>query len=74
MVAFDFFKELHFSTKFARKDSAKICKMAKSVKREVVLHSYANTLREYQKSQDEMKSEARDKALIVRNQTLTDGA
>ena len=70
MVAFDFFKELHFSTKFARKDSAKICKMAKSVKREVVLHSYANTLREYQKSQDEMKSETRDKALAACNERM----
>jgi hypothetical protein len=29
---------------------------------------YANTLREYQKSQDEMKSDARDKALTARNQ------
>ena len=29
----------------------------------VTKEEYANTLREYQKSQDEMKSEARDKAL-----------
>ena len=28
---------------------------------------YANTLREYQHSQDEMKSEARDKAMAARN-------
>ena len=28
---------------------------------------YANTLREYQKSKDEMNSDARDKALAVRN-------
>jgi hypothetical protein len=31
---------------------------------------YANTLREYQKSQDEMKSEARDNALAARNQRM----
>jgi hypothetical protein len=34
----------------------------------VTKDEYTNTLREYQKSQDEMKSEARDKALAVRNQ------
>ena len=34
----------------------------------VTKEQYANTLREYQKSRDEMKSEARDKALAVRNQ------
>ena len=34
----------------------------------VTKDEYANTLREYQKSQDEMKSEARDKALASRNQ------
>ena len=34
----------------------------------VTKEEYANTLREYQKSQDEMKSEARDKALASRNQ------
>jgi TPR repeat protein len=34
----------------------------------VAKDEYANTLREYQKSQDEMKSEARDKALAARNQ------
>ena len=33
----------------------------------VTKEQYANTLREYQKSQDEMKSEARDKALAARN-------
>ena len=31
---------------------------------------YANTLREYQKSQDEMKSDARDKARVLRNQRM----
>ena len=36
----------------------------------VTKEEYANTLREYQKSQDEMKSEARDKALAVRNQRM----
>ena len=34
----------------------------------VTKDEYANTLRAYQKSQDEMKSEARDKALVVRNE------
>ena len=34
----------------------------------VTKEEYANTLREYQKSQDEMNSEARDKALSARNQ------
>ena len=33
----------------------------------VTKDEYANTLRQYQKSQDEMKSEARDKALVARN-------
>ena len=33
----------------------------------VTKDEYANTLREYQKSQDEMKSDARDKALALRN-------
>ena len=33
----------------------------------VTKEQYANTLREYQKSQDEMKSEAREKALAARN-------
>ena len=32
----------------------------------VAKDQYATTLREYQKSQDEMKSEARDKALVAR--------
>ena len=36
----------------------------------VTKEEYANTLREYQKSQDEMKSDARDKALAVRNQRM----
>ena len=31
---------------------------------------YANTMREYQKSRDEMKSDVRDKALAVRNQRM----
>ena len=34
----------------------------------VTKDQYANTLREYQKSQDEMKSEARDKARAIRRQ------
>ena len=34
----------------------------------VTKEQYANTFREYQKSRDEMKSEARDKALAARNQ------
>ena len=34
----------------------------------VIKEEYANVLREYQKSQDEMKSEARDIALAARNQ------
>ena len=33
----------------------------------VTKEQYANTLREYQKSQDEMKSDARDKAWAARN-------
>ena len=33
----------------------------------VTKEDYANTLREYQKSQDEMKSKARDKAQAFRN-------
>ena len=36
----------------------------------VTKEEYANTLRAYQKSQDEMKSEARDKALTERNQRM----
>ena len=38
----------------------------------VTKEEYANTLREYQKSQDEMTSEARDKALAARNQRMGD--
>ena len=34
----------------------------------VAKDQYANTLREYQKSQDEMKSKARDKARAIRGQ------
>ena len=34
----------------------------------VTKEEYANTLREYQKSQDETKSDARDTALTARNQ------
>ena len=34
---------------------------------DVTKDEYANTLREYQKSQDEMNSDARDKALTARN-------
>ena len=36
----------------------------------VTKEEYANTLREYQKSQDEMKSDARDKAWAARNALL----
>ena len=36
----------------------------------VTKEEYANTLREYQKSQDETKSDARDKALTARNQRM----
>ena len=36
----------------------------------VTKEQYANTLREYQKSQDEMTSDARDKALTARNQRM----
>ena len=36
----------------------------------VTKDQYANTLREYQKSQDEVKSDARDKALTARNQRM----
>jgi TPR repeat protein len=36
----------------------------------VTKEEYANTLREYQKSQDEMTSDARDKALTARNQRM----
>ena len=36
----------------------------------VAKDEYANTLREYQKSRDEMKSDARDKALTARNQRM----
>ena len=36
----------------------------------ITKEQYANTLREYQNSQDEMKSDARDKALAVRNQRM----
>ena len=38
----------------------------------VTKEEYANTLREYQKSQDETKSNARDKALTARNQRMDD--
>ena len=44
-------------------DMVKVGYMAGDVTKE----QYANTLREYQKSQDEMKSDARDKALAARN-------
>ena len=37
---------------------------------QVTKEEYANTLREYQKSQDEMKSDARDKALAARNERM----
>ena len=36
----------------------------------VIKEDYANALREYQKRQDEMKSDARDKALAARNQIM----
>ena len=36
----------------------------------ITKEEYANTLREYQKSQDEMTSEARDKALTALNQRM----
>ena len=36
----------------------------------VTKEEYANTLREYQNSQDEMKSKARDKALAARNERM----
>ena len=36
----------------------------------VTKDEYANALREYQKSQDEMKSDARDKARVLRNQRM----
>ena len=36
----------------------------------VTKDEYANTLRAYQKSQDEMKSDARDKALTVNNERM----
>ena len=36
----------------------------------VTKEEYTNTLREYQKSQDEMKSDARDKARVLRNQRM----
>ena len=36
----------------------------------ITKEQYANTLREYQNSQDEMKSDARDKALAVRNHRM----
>ena len=38
--------------------------------RYVTKEQYANTLREYQKSQDETKSDTRDKALAARNQRM----
>ena len=47
-------------------DSVKRGYMAGHVTKE----QYANTLREYQKSQDEMKSDARDKALAARNERM----
>ena len=37
---------------------------------QVTKEEYANTLREYQKSQVEMTSKARDKALTARNQRM----
>jgi TPR repeat protein len=37
---------------------------------DVTKDEYANTLREYQNSQDEMKSKARDKALAARNEIM----
>ena len=39
----------------------------------VTKDEYASTLRQYQKSQDEMKSDARDKALAVRNERMGGG-
>ena len=36
----------------------------------ITKEEYANTLRQYQMSQDEMKSEARDKALAARNERM----
>ena len=36
----------------------------------VTKDEYANTLKEYQKSQDEMKSDAREKALAARNERI----
>ena len=38
--------------------------------RHVTKEEYANTLREYKKSQDETKSDARDKALAARNERM----
>ena len=36
----------------------------------VTKEQYANTLREYQNTQDEMKSDSRDKALAARNERM----
>ena len=59
-------KHLRIAARAGYKKSLDIVKrgyMAGNVTKE----QYANTLREYQKSQDEIKSDARDKALAYRN-------
>ena len=61
------YKHLLLSAKAGRKESLDMVKEGYMGGR-VTKEEYANTLREYQNSQDEMKSDARDKALAARNE------
>ena len=63
------FKHLLISAKAGDDDSLDTVKKG-YMQRHVTKEEYANTLREYQKSQDEMKSDARDKALTAHNERM----
>ena len=62
-------KHLLISARSGCKESLDMVKQG-YMHRLVTKDQYANTLRAYQKSQDEMKSDARDKALTARNQRM----
>ena len=61
------FKHFLIAARSGYKQSLDVVKQG-FMKGDVTKDGYASTLREYQKSQDEMKSKARDKALAARNE------
>ena len=62
-------KHFIISSRAGYKDSVDMVKKG-YMHGDVTKEEYANTLRQYQKSQDEMKSKARDKALAARNKRM----